>query len=68
MFCELGVSSGHFRYITLPKSACILLKINPHTFWVYFMFLLLVCLKFPKLDTCFKLAVDFVCDGFNVHY
>jgi len=32
------------------------------------MFLLLVCRKFPKLDTCFTFAVDFDCDGFNGHY
>jgi hypothetical protein len=68
MFCELGLSFGHLRFFTLPKSVRILSKINPHTFWVYFIFLFLVCHKFRKLDTCFTLAVDFDCDGFNGHY
>jgi hypothetical protein len=68
MFYKLGLSFGHLRYFTLPKRVCILLKIDPYTFWVYFIFLLLVCRKFLKLDTCFTLAVDFDCDGFNGHY
>ena len=31
MFYKLGLSFGHLRYFMLPKSACILLKINPLT-------------------------------------
>jgi hypothetical protein len=54
--------------VLFAAKECILLRMNPHILWGYFIFLLLVCCKFLKPDTHFTLAVDFDFDGFIGHY